>query len=51
MSYLLPCFAVDHLYLSCDEYLFSEEETAIAEGSYILYSLSNSVIGICLASG
>ncbi|KAK0152332.1 Nuclear pore complex protein Nup160 [Merluccius polli] len=31
VSYLLPCFAVDHLYLSCDEYLFSEEETAITE--------------------
>lgn len=32
VSFLLPCFAVDHLYLSSDEYLFSEEETPIAEG-------------------
>ncbi|XP_071369421.1 nuclear pore complex protein Nup160 [Centroberyx affinis] len=31
VSFLLPCFAVDHLYLSYDEYLFSEEETPIAE--------------------
>ncbi|KAG1934018.1 nuclear pore complex protein Nup160 [Pimephales promelas] len=31
VSFLLPCFAVDHLYLSSDEYLFSEEETTIAE--------------------
>uniref|UniRef100_A0A8C4ZUY2 Nuclear pore complex protein Nup160 n=1 Tax=Gadus morhua TaxID=8049 RepID=A0A8C4ZUY2_GADMO len=31
VSYLLPCFAVDHLYLSCDEYVFSEEETAITD--------------------
>ncbi|XP_062403164.1 nuclear pore complex protein Nup160 [Sardina pilchardus] len=31
VSYLLPCFAVDHLYLSADEYLFSEEETPMAE--------------------
>ncbi|XP_030633341.1 nuclear pore complex protein Nup160 [Chanos chanos] len=31
VSFLLPCFAVDHLYLSSDEYLFSEEETPIAE--------------------
>ncbi|XP_063052787.1 nuclear pore complex protein Nup160 [Engraulis encrasicolus] len=31
VSYLLPCFAVDHLYLSADEYLFSEEETPVAE--------------------
>ena len=34
MSYLLPCFAVDHLYLSCDEYPFSEEETAITDGNH-----------------
>lgn len=34
VSFLLPCFAVDHLYLSYDEYLFSEEETPIAEGNY-----------------
>uniref|UniRef100_A0A8C2DF79 Nucleoporin 160 n=1 Tax=Cyprinus carpio TaxID=7962 RepID=A0A8C2DF79_CYPCA len=33
VSFLLPCFAVDHLYLSSDEYLFSEEETPIAEDS------------------
>lgn len=38
VSFLLPCFAVDHLYLSYDEYLFSEEETPIAEGNYILYN-------------
>ncbi|CAM4735240.1 unnamed protein product [Leuciscus chuanchicus] len=31
VSFLLPCFAVDHLYLSSDEYLSSEEETPIAE--------------------
>uniref|UniRef100_A0AAY4BWC0 Nucleoporin 160 n=1 Tax=Denticeps clupeoides TaxID=299321 RepID=A0AAY4BWC0_9TELE len=31
VSYLLPCFAVDHLYLSADEYLFSEDETPVAE--------------------
>ncbi|XP_051547988.1 nuclear pore complex protein Nup160 isoform X1 [Myxocyprinus asiaticus] len=33
VSFLLPCFAVDHLYLSSDEYLFSEETTPIAEDS------------------
>lgn len=33
MSFLLPCFAVDHLYLSFDEYLLSEEETPLAEGN------------------
>ncbi|KAA0724099.1 Nuclear pore complex protein [Triplophysa tibetana] len=33
VSFLLPCFAVDHLYLSSDEYFFSEEETPIAEDS------------------
>lgn len=32
LSYLLPCFAVDHLYLSHDQYLLSEEETPVAEG-------------------
>ncbi|CAB1322805.1 unnamed protein product [Coregonus sp. 'balchen'] len=31
VSFLVPCFAVDHLYLSFDEYLFSEEETPLAE--------------------
>ncbi|XP_068595416.1 nuclear pore complex protein Nup160 [Brachionichthys hirsutus] len=31
VSFLLPCFAVDHLYLSYDEYLFTEEETPITE--------------------
>ncbi|KAM8892398.1 nuclear pore complex protein Nup160 isoform 1-T1 [Spinachia spinachia] len=31
VSFLLPCFAVDHLYLSSDECLFSEEETPITE--------------------
>uniref|UniRef100_A0A3Q3W6F3 Uncharacterized protein n=1 Tax=Mola mola TaxID=94237 RepID=A0A3Q3W6F3_MOLML len=31
VSFLLPCFAVDHLYLSYDEYLLSEEETPICE--------------------
>ncbi|XP_071318401.1 nuclear pore complex protein Nup160 isoform X2 [Trachinotus anak] len=31
VSFLLPCFAVDHLYLSYDEYLQSEEETPITE--------------------
>uniref|UniRef100_A0AAR2IT13 Nucleoporin 160 n=1 Tax=Pygocentrus nattereri TaxID=42514 RepID=A0AAR2IT13_PYGNA len=32
VSFLLPCFAVDHLYLSADEYLSSEEETPVSEG-------------------
>lgn len=32
MSFLLPCFAVDHMYLSFDEYLFSEEDTPVSEG-------------------
>ncbi|XP_066505753.1 nuclear pore complex protein Nup160 isoform X2 [Hoplias malabaricus] len=32
VSFLLPSFAVDHLYLTADEYLFSEEETPVAEG-------------------
>uniref|UniRef100_A0A8C6NZ01 Nucleoporin 160 n=1 Tax=Nothobranchius furzeri TaxID=105023 RepID=A0A8C6NZ01_NOTFU len=31
VSFLLPCFAVDHLYLSYDEYLISEEETPITD--------------------
>ncbi|XP_060784508.1 nuclear pore complex protein Nup160 isoform X1 [Neoarius graeffei] len=31
VSFLLPCFAVDHLYLCSDEYLFSEEETPVAD--------------------
>uniref|UniRef100_A0A8C2ERT1 Nucleoporin 160 n=1 Tax=Cyprinus carpio TaxID=7962 RepID=A0A8C2ERT1_CYPCA len=31
VSFLLPCFAIDHLYLSSDDYLISEEETPIAE--------------------
>ncbi|GLD70676.1 nuclear pore complex protein Nup160 isoform X2 [Lates japonicus] len=31
VSFLLPCFAVDHLYLSYDEYLFSEDETLVTE--------------------
>uniref|UniRef100_A0A6Q2YMV0 Nucleoporin 160 n=1 Tax=Esox lucius TaxID=8010 RepID=A0A6Q2YMV0_ESOLU len=31
VSFLLPCFAVDHLYLSFDEYLFSEEDTPVAD--------------------
>ncbi|TMS01076.1 nuclear pore complex protein Nup160 [Larimichthys crocea] len=31
VSFLLPCFAVDHLYLSYDEYLSSEEDTPITE--------------------
>lgn len=34
VSFLLPCFAVDHLYLSYDEYLFSEEETPLTEGEH-----------------
>lgn len=32
VSFLLPCFAVDHLCMSYDDYLFSEEETPISEG-------------------
>ncbi|KAL0968663.1 hypothetical protein UPYG_G00269910 [Umbra pygmaea] len=31
VSFLLPCFAVDHLYLSYDEYLFSEDDTPVAD--------------------
>ncbi|CAL1594807.1 unnamed protein product [Knipowitschia caucasica] len=31
VSFLLPCFAVDHLYLSCDSYMSTEEETPITE--------------------
>ncbi|XP_041851953.1 nuclear pore complex protein Nup160 [Melanotaenia boesemani] len=31
ISFLLPCFAVDHLYLSYDPYLVSEEATPITE--------------------
>ncbi|MBN3303741.1 NU160 protein, partial [Amia calva] len=31
MSFLVPCFAVDHLYLSSDDNLSSEEETPLAE--------------------
>ncbi|XP_046890933.1 nuclear pore complex protein Nup160 [Hypomesus transpacificus] len=31
VSFLLPCFAVDHLYLYCDEYLSSEVETPLTE--------------------
>ncbi|XP_053538114.1 nuclear pore complex protein Nup160 [Ictalurus punctatus] len=31
VSFLLPCFAVDHLYLCSDEYLFSEEETPVVD--------------------
>uniref|UniRef100_A0A674CRB0 Nucleoporin 160 n=1 Tax=Salmo trutta TaxID=8032 RepID=A0A674CRB0_SALTR len=31
VSFLVPCFPVEHLYLSFDEYLFSEEETHVAE--------------------
>ncbi|XP_047451481.1 nuclear pore complex protein Nup160 [Mugil cephalus] len=31
MSFLLPCFAVDHLYLSYDQYLFSEDDTPITD--------------------
>ncbi|KAL4622892.1 nuclear pore complex protein Nup160 [Arapaima gigas] len=31
VSYLLPCFTVDHLYLSSDEYLSSEDETPVAD--------------------
>ncbi|XP_042369608.1 nuclear pore complex protein Nup160-like, partial [Plectropomus leopardus] len=34
VSFLLPCFAVDHLYLSYDEYLSSEDETPITEGNH-----------------
>ncbi|XP_069028887.1 nuclear pore complex protein Nup160 [Embiotoca jacksoni] len=31
ISFLLPCFAVDHLYLSYDQYLSSEEDTPLTE--------------------
>ncbi|KAK7883821.1 hypothetical protein WMY93_026944 [Mugilogobius chulae] len=31
VSFLLPCFAVDHLHLSYDKYMILEEETPIAE--------------------
>lgn len=33
VSFLLPCFAVDHLYLSYDQYLMSEEDTPISDGN------------------
>lgn len=36
VSFLLPCFAVDHLYLSYDEYLLSEEDTPLSEGEPLL---------------
>lgn len=44
VSFLLPCFAVDHLYLSYDEYLLSEEDTPISEGKHLhllLHSLES----------
>ncbi|XP_036390935.1 nuclear pore complex protein Nup160 [Megalops cyprinoides] len=31
VSFLVPCFAVDHIYLSSDEYLSSDDETPITE--------------------
>ncbi|KAK5615712.1 hypothetical protein CRENBAI_023015 [Crenichthys baileyi] len=31
VSFLLPCFAVDHLYLSYDQYLLFEEDTPISD--------------------
>ncbi|XP_028306669.1 nuclear pore complex protein Nup160 [Gouania willdenowi] len=31
VSFLLPCFAVDHLYLSNEQYLSTEEDTPITE--------------------
>ncbi|KAM9377512.1 nuclear pore complex protein Nup160 isoform 2-T2 [Pholidichthys leucotaenia] len=31
VSFLLPCFSVDHLYLCYDQYLTTEEETPISE--------------------
>lgn len=37
VSFLLPCFAVDHLYLSCNEYLLYEEETPVADGNLDLF--------------
>lgn len=33
VSFLLPCFAVDHLYLSYDDYLLSDDETLVTEGN------------------
>ncbi|XP_053741482.1 nuclear pore complex protein Nup160 [Synchiropus splendidus] len=33
VSFLLPCFAVDHLYFSCAEYLTSEEEMMLTDDS------------------
>lgn len=35
VSFLLPCFAVDHLCMSYDDYLFSEEETPISEDAEV----------------
>ncbi|XP_061077666.1 nuclear pore complex protein Nup160 isoform X2 [Conger conger] len=35
VSFLLPCFAVDHLYLSSDEYLSSEDETPVTEDAEV----------------
>uniref|UniRef100_A0A8C1TAD7 Nucleoporin 160 n=1 Tax=Cyprinus carpio TaxID=7962 RepID=A0A8C1TAD7_CYPCA len=39
VSFLLPCFAIDHLYLSSDDYLISEEETPIAEDSEMSHDI------------
>lgn len=47
VSFLLPCFAVDHLYLCSDEYLFSEEETPVADGNHSHLTTSD---GGCFSS-
>lgn len=49
VSFLLPCFAVDHLYLSYDEYLLSEEDTPISEGKRLCRrKCFNSRVCVCV---
>ncbi|XP_051916119.1 nuclear pore complex protein Nup160 [Hippocampus zosterae] len=35
ISFLLPCFAIDHLYLSSDEHFLSEDDVPLAEESTV----------------
>jgi len=41
VSFLLPCFAVDHLYLSSDEYLFSEDSkpNSVTHSSSLIFTM------------
>lgn len=50
VSFLLPCFAVDHLYLSYDKYLLPEEETPIAEDPDVGRDVLQLVQCVCLVS-